>query len=188
MGSWAFEITLFWLCLTEHESIPPSLLLRWYACLFIIIIVIIINISYYNYEWLMINSSSDYYFYYYYYYLVILMLLLSFFGVQRLYMYLFFSVRGSQPPGVFTTFLFDRLLYYFRIPRTRKIHACRLYCHNLHSTKSYKPMWVLDGVPIIALMQLLTYLFDLFRFYSITTTLTGSNAHKKPQAKRALVC
>ena len=68
----------------------------------------------------MIHSSSDYYFYYYYYYLVILMLLLLFFGVQRLYMYLFFSVRGSQPPGVFTAFLVDRLLYYFRIPRTRK--------------------------------------------------------------------
>ena len=152
MGSWAFEITLFWLCLTEHESIPPSLLLRWYACLFIIIIVIIINISYY-YKWLMINCSSDYYFHYYYYYLVILLLLLVFFGVFSIvHVSILFSAWQSTP----------------------------LAC--------YKPMWVLNGVPIIALMQLLTYLFDLFRFYTITTTLTVSNAHKKPQAKRTLVC
>ena len=97
----------------------------------------------------------------------------------RLYMSLFFSVRGSQ------------LLWRVHHPTSSPglfPYVRRLYCHNLHSTKWYKPMWVLNGVPIIALMQLLTYLFDLFRFYTIATTLTVSNAHKKPQAKRTLVC
>ena len=51
----------------------------------------------------------------------------------------------------------------------------RLYCHNPHLAKSYRPMRVLEGVPIIVFMQVLAYLFDLFQCYNIISTLTVSN-------------
>ena len=129
----------------------------------------------------------------YYFYFIILLLLLFFWSPAIVHVSILFSMWQStplacSPPSssiAFSTILESQEQENTNLNR----HVRRLYCHNLHSTKSYKPMWVLDGVPVIALMQLrLTYLFDLFRFYTITTTLTVSNAHKKPQAKRTLVC
>ena len=105
----------------------------------------------------MINSSFDYY---YYYYLVILLLLLLFFWSSVIvHVSILFSAWQStplacSPPS--SSIAFSTILESQEQENTNLNTYVRLYCHNLHSTKSYKPMWVLDGVPIIALMQLLT--------------------------------
>ena len=170
-----------------RAPLPPCCYDDMLALIFIIIIVIIINISSY-YKWLTINSS--YYYYYYYYYYLVIFVVVVFSSSAIVHVSILFSAWQSTPLAcsprsssiAFSTILESQL-------RTRNTNLNRyvsLYCHNLHSTKSYKPMWVLDGFPIVALMQLLTYLFDMFRFYAITTTLTVSNAILRSHKPREL--
>ena len=126
----------------------------------------------------MINSC---YYYYYNYCLVVLLLLLLllFFRVQRLYMYLFFFSAWQSPPLACSppssSVAFTTILESQEQENTNLNRYVLLYCHNPHLAKSYKPMWVLEGVPIIAFMQVFAYFFDLFQFYNIISTLTVSS-------------
>ena len=126
----------------------------------------------------MINSC---YYYYYNYCLVVLLLLLLllFFRVQRLYMYLFFFSAWQSPPLACSppssSVAFTTILESQEQENTNLNRYVLLYCHDPHLAKSYKPMWVLEGVPIIAFMQVFAYFFDLFQFYNIISTLTVSS-------------
>ena len=88
----------------------------------------------------MINS---YYYNYYNYCLVVLLLLLclEFTDCTCIYSFQCVAVNSS---GVFTAFLIVAFTTILESQEQEKTnldrHVRRLYCHNLHLAKSYKPM------------------------------------------------